>query len=284
MPFLISGNLEKIANEALVKFQKDFGLILSEKHFEKQRYAMIMDALRNRHNYIFTMANLNKKEIMSFIFILSQFGDLIIGEAPGEFTDFENIPYVVEWSKNVYMVPWEILDYFGGERVFKEQNYLFALIPSLPIKEKKAWVKWLATDYEGNTEKELNREIYKEVRLLQKPYMGKSLIQENSFPLHKVWKPGENKIMDWFYKGLTPFYFAMQELSGVEKDPFTLHLIEMVRSGKYILKKEPEKFRERENYKLVCTVEGASLQFRDSVFHWEVEKNRQSDYLFNILQ
>ncbi len=284
MPFSISGNLDKIDPAALVKFQKHFGLILSENHFEKQQYTMILDALRHRHNYILEMAEMTKKEIMSLIFILSQFGDIVTGEAPGEFTDFRNIPYILEWSPNVYMVPREVLDFLGQERVFKDQNYLFALLPSLPVKEKKAWIKWLATDYEGNSEKDLNHEIYKELRLLQKPYMGKSLIQETSFSLSKIWKPGDNKIVDWFYKGLTPFYFAMQELSQTLKDPFLLHVVEMIKSGKYILKKEPDKFREKENYKLVLTVEGSSIQFRESIFHWEVEKKKSSDYLFQNLQ
>lgn len=46
-----------------------------------------------------------------------------------------------------------------------------------------------------------------------------------------------NKIVDWYYKGLTTFYFAMQELARVEHDPFFVHVLEEIKAGKYVLKK-----------------------------------------------
>jgi hypothetical protein len=54
----------------------------------------------------------------------------------------------------------------------------------------------------------------------------------------------------------------------------------MIKSGRLIIKKEPEKFREKENYKLVTTIEGSSIQMRETTFSWEVEKKRPTDYLF----
>jgi hypothetical protein len=280
MPFSISGNLEKIEYNALVQFQKYFGIILSERQFEKQRYSLIYNSLRTRHDYVKVMGDLTKEELVSFIFLLSQFGDIIIGEVPEDLIRFENNPYVLEWRKGMYMIPREVLDFFSMEKVFRNQNYLFALIPLLSVKEKKAWIRWLASDYEGESERDLNYAIYEKIRILQKPMQGKTLIQEKEITLQKLWKLGENKIVDWYYKGLTTFYYTMQELSLVESDPFVLHVLQMIKSGRLILKKEPEKFRERENYKLVMTVEGSSIQFRETSFSWEVEKKRPTDYLF----
>jgi len=280
MPFSISQNLDKIDPGALVQFQKHFKLILSDKQFEKQRYSLIYNSLRMQNDYIKVMGDLTREELISFIFILSQFGDIVSGEVPEDLIRFENNPYVIQWRKGMYMVPTEVLDFFAMEKVFRNQNYLFALLPLLSIKEKKSWIKWLASDYEGDSERELNHAIYQKLRLLQKPMQGKTILQEKEFSLSQLWKPGSNKIVDWFYKDLTTFYYAMQELSKVEQDPFIQHILLMIKSGRLILKKEPEKFRQKTNYKLVLTVEGSSIQMRETVFSWEVEKKRPSDYLF----
>ena len=150
----------------------------------------------------------------------------------------------------------------------------------MPSKEKKAWIKWIGTDYEGESDRDLNHEIFAKSRALQKPFKGKSYIHENEFFLEQLWQPGMNKIVDWYYKGLTTFYFAMQELARVEHDPFFVHVLEEIKAGKYVLKKAPQEFGEMEKYKLVSTVEGKSLQLRETSFNWEFEKKKQSDYLF----
>ena len=281
MPFLISGNLDKIDIDSLIKFQKKFGIILSKNQFSKQQYYLIQNAISNSHDYILQMTAMNKENLLGFLFILSQFGDVLRAESPPNFLKFEGNPYIIEWKKGAYMVPYEVLDYFALEKVFKEQNYLFALLPMLSIKEKKSWIKWLSIDYLGEYEKDLERTLYKELRLLQKPFEGKTLIAEKEFPLYSIWKPGENRIMDWYYKGLTSFYYSMQELSIIEKDPFIRHLIEVVRAGKFVLKKDPEKYRERFDYKLVATIEGSSIQFRDTIYSYELEKPGESEFLFH---
>lgn len=280
MPFAISENLEKIESSALIKFQKNFGIILSENQFPKQRYALIFNSLKVRHNYVQTFGDFTPDELRSFLFILSQFGDVVENEAPSELMDFQNIPYVLEWRRGCYMVPIEVLDFFANEKIFRMQNYLFALLPLLSVKEKKAWIRWLAEDYEGDSEKELNFTLYQKLRLLQKPMLGKTLLQEKEFPLNKVWKKGENKFLDWFYNGMTTFYYAIQELSKVERDPLIQHIIELIKSGRLVLKKEPEKFRERTNYSLVFTIEGLSIQFRETIFSHEIEKKKPAEYLF----
>jgi len=283
MPFCISGNIDKLDPSALIKFQKNFGIILSHNQFSKQQYYLIQNALSLRNDYIQRMTTMNKENLLAFLFILSQFGDVLRSESPTNFLKFDGNPYILEWKQGVFMIPYEILDYFSLEKIFKEQNYLFALLPMLPMKEKKSWIKWLAIDFSGEYEKDLDRELYKVLRTLQKPYEGKSLVSEKEFPLHSLWKPGQNRIMDWYYKGLTSFYYSMQELSLIEKDPFLLHVIDVVKAGKFVLKKDPEKYRERFDYKLVATIEGSSIQFRESLFTYETEKPGESDFLFHNL-
>ncbi|EMO29378.1 hypothetical protein LEP1GSC170_3603 [Leptospira interrogans serovar Bataviae str. HAI135] len=58
----------------------------------------------------------------------------------------------------------------------------------------------------------------------------------------------------------------MKELSRTEKDPFLLHVLDLIRSGKLILKKNPEEFRKKEEFILVAAVEGNTPQLRDTVF------------------
>ncbi|MDX1958636.1 MAG: hypothetical protein SFU98_08695 [Leptospiraceae bacterium] len=280
MPFTISGNLDKISQSSIVKFQKSFGVILSHKQFPKQQFTLIQNILKDRHDYVSQLGSFSKTELMSFIFILSQFGDVIKSEAPENFQDFENNPYVIEWQEGMFMIPWELLDFLSTEKVFREQNYLFALLVSLSLKEKKAWMKWLEKDCEYENEKELTLQIYRSLRTIQKKFQGKSIIHEKQFELGKLWIPGTNRIMDWYYKGLTPFYFTMQEMAQEEQDPFFKIVLEEIKAGKYILKKEPEKFREKMNYILVSTIEGQSVQFRETMFNWEIEKNKPHDYLF----
>jgi hypothetical protein len=281
MPFLISGNLDKIDPSALLKFQKNFGIILSKNQFTKQQYYLIQNSIIYHHDYIQRMTSMSKESLLGFLFILSQFGDVIQSESPQNFIRFSENPYIIEWKRGCFMIPYEILDFFSIEKVFKEQNYLFALLPLLPLKEKKSWIKWLSIDFKGEYEKDLDRELYRELRLLQKPYEGKTLIQEKEFSLHSLWKPGSNRIMDWYYKGLTSFYYSLQELSQIETDPFLRHVIDVIKTGKFILKKDTEKYRERYDYKLVSTIEGSSIQFRESIFKYETEKNEDSEFLFH---
>lgn len=280
MPFLVSGNLSRIKQSSLVKFQKKFGLILSQNQFEKQQYQMIQSALRTKCNFVQIFSSLGKQEVISLVFLISQFGDALKSEIPQEYSYFDEIPYVLEWNDGVYMIPLEVLDFLAHEKIFKDQNYLFALLPLIPSKEKKAWIKWIGTDYEGDSERDLNHELYAKSRVLQKPFKGKSYIHESEFFLEQLWPQGKNKIVDWYYKGLTTFYFTMQELSRTEHDPFFLHVIEEIKSGKYVLKKVPQEFGEVERFKLVATVEGKSLQLRETSFNWEFEKKKQGDYLF----
>ncbi|EMO74246.1 hypothetical protein LEP1GSC127_4210 [Leptospira kirschneri str. 200801925] len=72
----------------------------------------------------------------------------------------------------------------------------------------------------------------------------------------------------------------MKELSRTEKDPFLLHVLDLIRSGKLILKKNPEEFRKKEEFILVATVEGNTPQLRDTVFSWEQERENKEDFLF----
>jgi hypothetical protein len=280
MPFLVSGNLNRIKTSSLVKFQKNFGLILSTNQFEKQQYQMIQSALKTKCNFVQVFSNLKKHEVISLVFLISQFGDALISEIPPEYSYFEDIPYIIEWNDGAFTIPFEIFDFLSHEKIFKDQNYLFALLPLMPAKEKKAWIKWIGTDYEGDSDRDLNHELYAKSRVLQKPFKGKSYIHENDFFLEQLWQPGMNKIVDWYYKGLTTFYFAMQELSRVEHDPFFVHVLEEIKAGKYVLKKAPQEFGEMERYKLVSTIEGKSLQLRETSFNWEFEKKKQADYLF----
>ena len=161
MPFLISGNLERLSETALVDFQKKFGIIISENQFFRQQYALIHNAILSRYDIVQVLTGLDKDEIISFLFILSQFGDAVVNESPIDFLRFGSNPYILEWQEGKFMIPWEVIEVFANEKVFRERNYLFSLLHQLSIKEKKAWVKWLMMDYEGRTEKDLNREIYK---------------------------------------------------------------------------------------------------------------------------
>lgn len=283
MPFLISGNIDRISPEALSKFKKNFGLILSENQFTKQQYLMIQSALKARHDYVHVLSRLQKHELLSLIFLISQFGDCMLSEIPAEYSYFENIPYIVEWTKGAFTIPYEILDFLSGEKIFKEQQYLFALLPAIPAKEKKAWVKWMNLDFEGESEKELNYAIYANCRILQQPYKGKSYIHETEFLIEQLWPPGKNEIVDWYYKGMTTFYFAMQELSRTEKDPFFSRVLEEIKSGKYLLKKISQRFGESEKYKLISTVEGRTAQLRNTVFNWELERKTDTDFLFQSI-
>lgn len=280
MPIELSVNIEFVEKNALVKFQKDFGFILSSSQFPKQRLLLIQSAVRGRKDYVNILSSMDRQELLSFLFILSQFGDAVKGEAPEEFLFFSTIPYIVEWQKGKYSVPFEILDYLSGEKIFREQNYIFALLPMLPLKEKKSWIKWLEKDFQGN-EKQLNQEIYRELRKLVRKRQLKSIFKEKEIPLEKLWKPGESRFMDWYYKDITTFYFAVQEMEKEENDPLISSLLQEIKCGRWILKKDPEKFQEKISSRLVSTVEGSSFQFRETEFSWELEHPETEELLFH---
>lgn len=277
MPISISESSSYISPNALRKFQREFGIILSPKQFKKQQQTLIANALNSRRTIVEELGKLDRKEILSFIFVLSQFGDVSKHEVPSEYLLLENNPFVVEWTGGNYSIPKEVLEYFAYEKIFKEQNYLFALIPALSMKEKKAWIKWLGIDFQGETEWELNHELYNQCRMLQKPFNGKSYIHEKEFRLEQLWRPGQNKYIDWFYKGLTTFYFAVQELSRFETDPFFVHVVHVIKAGKFILKKLPERFGERDEHILVLTIEGTTPQLRNTVYEWETNRENKNE-------
>ena len=113
MPFVVSGNLNRIKNNSLVKFQKNFGLILSENQFEKQQYQMIQTALKTKCNFVQVFSNLQKQEVISLVFLISQFGDALLSEIPPEYSYFEEIPYIIEWNDGAFMIPFEVLDFLA---------------------------------------------------------------------------------------------------------------------------------------------------------------------------
>ncbi len=282
MPFAISGNLDKIDSRVLIDFQRRFGVILSQKQFLKQQQSMIQTALKSKMNFVDTFSKFSNSEVISFVFLITQFADSNLDETPYEYSYFHNNPYILEWQKNSFTIPFEILDYLAGEKIFKDQNYLFSILTQMNQKEKKSWLKWLGVFPEGESEKEMNHGIYNSCRILQKPFLGKSFIEENEFQLEKLWPRGTNKFIDWFYKGISTFYFALQELSRTEQDPFFQRVIQEIKSGKLILKKNNLIYGEPNSYKLIATIEGKSLQLRKNNYFWE-EKSLQSDSLFNEL-
>ncbi|XDD54456.1 hypothetical protein AB3N62_01205 [Leptospira sp. WS4.C2] len=279
MPFSISGNFKNCERASLRNFEKHLGIILSENQTQLQQHLMIRRALQNLSGSVSVLSGLSRQELLSFIFILTQFGDIIRSETPPEYLLLESIPYVVEWTKGHYMIPMEILEHLAHERIFKDQGYLFALIPALSIKEKKSWIRWIGVDFEKGGDRDLNFEIYSQCRVLQKPFLGKSLVQESEIRLEQIWPRGKNECIDWFYKGLSTFYYSMEEMSRKEKDPFLLHVIELIKSGKFILKRLPDTYGKESSYSLVGTVEGNTPQLRETTFQWEVERLRK-DSLF----
>lgn len=279
MPFPISGNVKRCERENLKMLEKHLGIILSPNQSQLQQHLMIRRALQQKANSTGVLSTLSRQELLSFIFILTQFGDIVRHETPPEYLRLENIPYVIEWSKGHYMIPLEILEHLAHEKLFKDQGYLFSLIPALALREKKSWIRWIGVDFEKGGDRDLNFELYAQCRILQKPFVGKSLVQETIIRLDQIWPFGKNECLDWFYKGLCTFYYAMEELSRKEKDPFLLHVIDLIKSGKFILKKLPESYGREEEFCLVATVEGNTPQLRETTFQWEVERLRR-DSLF----
>jgi hypothetical protein len=279
MSFAIAGNYNRFESGALRKLEKELGIILSPSQPALQQKKMIHYGMTHMGGLHHILESLTRKELLSLIFIITQFGDTALAETPAEYRDLKNIPYVLEWKKNHFMIPLEIMDLFSQERLFKEQGYLFALIPSLPKAEKKAWIRWMEVDYEPG-ERSLDFEIYFQCRLLQKPFHGKSLIQDTSFHLVDLWPVGTCEEIDWYYKGLTTFYYSLHELSKKERDPFKRHVIDVIKCGKFILKK-PERYLPLTDSTIIASVEGATPQLRESLYQWEQTSSSASKGLFS---
>lgn len=280
MPFPISGNINKIKQESLKDFSKRFGIILSEKQMPAQQYQMIHNALFSCESPNSILGRLDRNELISFIFLLTQFGDITLFETPAEYTQYTNNPYILNWADNCYMVPLEVMEFLSKEKIFRDQKYLFALIPGVSLKEKKEWIKWIGADYQGEYEKDLNFEIYHNLRPLQKVFQGKALVSESEFELEKIWPRGKREIVDWFYKGFTSFYYSMHELAKQEKDPFYAHILAIIKAGKYILQRDFDRYSGEEKYKLVATIEGNTPQLRETIFKWEEEREYKKNELF----
>lgn len=281
MPFSLSGNIPLIDEIALKKFQRNFGVILSKNQSTAHQYYMVKQILTRNRILLKVIENLSREDLLNFIFLLSQFGDVSCTDSPIGYKDFENIPFIIEWQKDHFTIPLEVMEVLGNEKLFKDQNYLFSLIPTLPVKEKKAWARWMGLDFPKSTERDLNYVLHSNCRILQKPHLGKSLLQEDQFYLEDIWDLGRSEILDWYYKGLAPFYYTMEEASRREKDPFLLHIIDIIKAGKYFPKKVDE-FGSHKKHLLVATVEGSTPQFRENQFFWE-EKNIESSPLFGLI-
>jgi hypothetical protein len=274
MPFAIAGNVNRFEKGALRRLEKHLGIILSPNQPKLQQKRMIFRGLQEKGGIHNILENLSRQELLSLIFIITQFGDTTPAETPAEYSNVKNIPYIIEWQKNHFMIPLEILELFSQERIFKEQGYLFSLIPNLPKDEKIAWIRWIGVDFEKGGHRSLDFEIYYQCRLLQKPFQGKSLLTDMEFQVKDMWPPGTCSEMDWYYKGLTTFYYSVFELSKNEKDPFKKHVLDVIRSGKYILKK-PDRNIPTTYSSLVATVEGSTPQLRETVYQWETEEDQR---------
>lgn len=279
MPFMISGNYERFEPGSLRKLEKHLGIILSPNQPALQQRRMLQRGMAMQGGIHNILEGLDRKELLSLIFLITQFGDIALAETPVEYTDLKNIPYAIEWKRHHFMIPLEILELFSQERLFKEQMYLFALIPSLPKEEKKSWIRWMGVDYDRATNRSIDFEIYSQCRILQKPYNGKSLIQDTQFALVDLWPEGSCEEIDWYYKGLTTFYYSLQELSKREKDPFKRHVIDILKSGKFILKRN-DRYSPAIQSQVVSTVEGATPQLRESIFQWEPTDPQSQTSLF----
>ncbi len=273
MPFAIAGNIHLIDKSSLRRFERKLGIILSPHQPLLQQKRIIQQGIQTLGGIQNMLENLTRGELLSLIFIITQFGDVCLFEIPCEYSDLRNIPYLIEWKENHFMIPLEIFEFLSHERLFREQNYLFALIPTLSKDEKKSWLRWIEKDFDPDTNRLIDFEIYSQCRILQKPYNGKSLIQESEFQITDIWPTGACEEIDWFYKGFTNFYYSLQQLAGREKDPFKKHILDMIRCGKFIIKK-PEKHMPPTKFLLVATVEGATPQLRESIFQWEIEMSR----------
>ena len=71
---------------------------------------MIQSALKTKCNFVQVFSNLQKQEVISLVFLISQFGDALLSEIPPEYSYFDDIPYIIEWNDGVYMIPFEVLD------------------------------------------------------------------------------------------------------------------------------------------------------------------------------
>ena len=70
----------------------------------------------------------------------------------------------------------------------------------------------------------------------------------------------------------------MNELSVKERDPFFIHLLDVIKAGIFVLKEVEGR------YKLVATVEGATPQLRETIFQYEIERSALKHSLFRSIQ
>lgn len=279
MPFALVGNLDKIDKSALDKIAKTYKIILSPNQTPLQQKRLLQRGLENLGSINSVLEKLSKKELLSLIFIITQFGDISLEDIPEDYSNLSKIPYVIEWSKNQFMIPLEFFENLAHERIFKEQNYLFALLHTLSKEEKKNWLQWIGAEFDKTQSHSIEFEIYSYCRTLQRPFDGKSLVQESEFLVTDMWPVGTCQELDWFYKGLTGFYYSCRNLSLREKDPFKKYVLDLIRSGKLILK--IDKYSPNTKASLVSTVEGSTPQLRKSLYSWELEKNLTIPNLFN---
>ncbi|MCR9143624.1 MAG: hypothetical protein NXI24_15355 [bacterium] len=208
----------------------------------------------------------------TFLKLLDRFGVLSADQmSETEKADLQKNPYTIWPDERHCVLSGEALELLAQESLFRKRNYLYGEVTRLPVKERRAWFRWLGLDCPVRSEKDRCHQIYlhlaEERRRLSessRPTLRPKDLPEfldEIFPNDPLKSP-----LAWFYREILPLY---QALADAEKQLRSLRpgsreyrarerkldVIEAFKSGALIARADAPAFGEATRYRLVWTRE-----------------------------
>ena len=165
----------------LLRIQKTLKIILSRG----------LDAERLRRVVREGYARLGRPfEIMERMGVADAFGKLLDGfgmlsveqMTATEKADLQKSPYTIWPDERRCVVSGEAFELLANEPAFRKRNYLYGELTRLPVKERRAWFRWLGLDCPVRSEKDRCHQIYMHLAAVRRQPRGPALPDRARLP------------------------------------------------------------------------------------------------------
>ncbi len=272
MTVSLAEQLARLPETEIDRLQKKLRVILRHYQEPGRLRRTLQNVFENLGAPSECLARLGPDALRVFQKLLDNFGNLTRGQLKaGEQELLQKIPYVIWTDEEHCSLCAEAESSVGADPFFQEKGYLFSLIRSLPLKEKKAWGAWLHLSETHITRSNLEREIYNRVAslrqtavendpvdVLEDPYSGAAATGFPGF-LNDVFPEDRGALpLNWFYRGILPLYSALAQTDQSHANRLSHAqntLLQWMKSGQVVARAVTAEFGQSERWRLVRTRE-----------------------------
>ncbi len=248
-----------LPNAELLRIQKLLKIIL-RNNLDRVRLGRVIKDSYERLGRPFD--NLEQSGLSETFFkVLSSFGS-VSGECldPAEHSALKKSPYTIWPDEQRCVISGEALDLLAADQRFRKMNFLYGELARMPVRERRAWARWLGLECRVRSEKERCHRLYAYIAEVRS--QSQSSATDVDFPEYLDEVFPDNPMLSpvaWFYRGVLPLYQCLQDaerrLTSRKHKLTAAVVIELFRTGQIVARSEAPEFGERSRYRLVTTRE-----------------------------